>query len=113
MCLFIYKTDTKKMMMKLKDLQAKQQKQEEKSKQSAYDPMPSSILHPQQNQKLSKMSLNSSSAFNSKSLVQTAQQPPNISMISDIVPENLYDLTSNAKNNDGQNSNTKLKQKKV
>ena len=101
------------MMVKLKDLQAKQQKQEEKSKQSAYDPMPSSILHPQQNQKLSKMSLNSSSAFNSKSLVQTAQQPPNISMISDIVPENLYDLTSNAKNNEGQNSKIKLKQKKV
>ena len=99
-------------MMKLKDLQAKQQKQEEKSKQSPYDPMPSSILHPQQN-KLSKMNSNNASALNSKSLVLNNTQPSNISMISDIVPENLYDLTSNAKNNDGQNSNTKLKQKKV
>ena len=99
--------------MKLKDLQAKQQKQEEKSKQSAYDPMPSSILHPQQNPKLSKMSLNNASALNSKSLMLTAPQPSNVSIISDIVPENLYDLTSTAKDNDVQNSNMKLKQKKV
>ena len=33
--------DTKKMMIKLKDLQAQQQKQQEKIKQSIHDPIPS------------------------------------------------------------------------
>ena len=95
--------DTKKMMIKLKDLQAQQQKQQEKSKQSIHDPMPSSILHPQQNPTSSKVNLNTA-------LLLGEQQPPNISMISDMLP---HDYSSSTNKSNGKNSNPKIKQRKV
>ena len=91
------------MMIKLKDLQAQQQKQQEKTKQSIHDPMPSSILHPQQNPTSSKLNLSSA-------LLLGDQQPPNISMISDLVSDE-YSSSTNKTN--GKNSNTKIKQRRV
>ena len=99
----IWFSDTKKMMIKLKDLQAQQQKQQEKSKQSIHDPMPSSILHPQQNPTSSKVNLNTA-------LLLGEQQPPNISMISDMLP---HDYSSSTNKSNGKNSNPKIKQRKV
>ena len=91
------------MMIKLKDLQAQQQKQQEKTKQSVHDPMPSSILHPQQNPTSSKLNLNTA-------LLLGEQQPPNISMISDMLPD---DYSSSTNKSNGKNSNPKIKQRKV
>ena len=91
------------MMIKLKDLQAQQQKQQEKTKQSIHDPMPSSILHPQQNPTSSKLNLSSA-------LLLGDQQPPNISMISDLVSDE-YSSSTNKTN--GKNSNIKIKQRRV
>ena len=90
-------------MIKLKDLQAQQQKQQEKTKQSIHDPMPSSILHPQQNPTSSKLNLNTA-------LLLGEQQPPNISMISDMLPD---DYSSSTNKSNGKNSNPKIKQRKV
>ena len=95
--------------MKLKDLQAKQQKEQEKAKKSVHDPMPSSILHPQQNQQSSKINLSNVTGLNAKSLLMDNQQPPMISMISNRVPEEFCNKTQS---ND-QNNDKKMKQNKV
>ena len=97
------------MMIKLKDLQAQQQKQQEKTKQSVHDPMPSSILHPQQNQTSSKLNLSNVTGLNNKSLLISSPQTPNISMISDLI----QDEYSSINRNDGKNNNAKVKQRKV